>query len=311
MKKVYVVLAVLTLIATACGSSSGQAKPTPISLPTALPTQEVATNPTARPDNAKAGDERSAKADGMAQVFIPDGSFQMGGVDSDAQPDEKPLHKVTLTGFWMDKVEVTNYMYSLCVQAGACDPPREFKSATRDNYFTSPDFQDYPVIYVSWQDANNYCTWAGRRLPTEAEWEYAARGSADYRRFPWGEESPTNSLANYDYQFGDTTRVGSFPSGASPFGVLDLAGNVWEWVSDFYSPTYYSGAPEANPTGPVAGANGPRKVIRGGSWADGFKELRVSNRGFSLAPDLTADSKSEAYMGQANDHIGIRCAANK
>jgi formylglycine-generating enzyme required for sulfatase activity len=247
----------------------------------------------------------------MQMVFIPSGLFYMGGVDTDAQPDEKPPHNVTIPAFWMDKLEVTNGMYSLCVKDGKCKPPREFQSATRKSYFGNPDFTDFPVIHVSWLDAKNYCEWAGRRLPTEAEWEYAARGSGDYRRYPWGEQSPDNNLANYDYGVRDTNKVGSYPSGASPFGILDMAGNVWEWVADYYDPRYYEGQPSQNPSGPsVAVGQGLRRVIRGGSWVEAFRDLRVSNRGYASSPDLSADSKSEKYKGDANDHTGIRCAAN-
>ncbi len=303
MKRLFPLIIVFAIFLSSCGL--GNAQPTAITLPTALPSQVGAGS-----QSSQAGQTRTNSKDGMVQVFVPSGSFRMGGVDADAQSDEKPAHNVSMSSFWIDKVEVTNSMYQLCVQANACDAPRDFKSATRPSYFGNAQFNDYPVIYVNWQDAFNFCKWVGGRLPTEAEWEYAARGSADYRRFPWGDQSPDNSLANYDFTQRDTTRVGSFPTGASPFGALDMAGNVWEWVNDFYSPTYYGNAPSQNPQGPTAGVNGPRKVIRGGSWADPYKELRVSNRGYALAPDLTADSKSAAYMGEANDKIGFRCAAD-
>ncbi len=306
MKKLFPLLTALVLFLNACG----QAQPTAVVLPTAVPTQEVQANDPGQPAGGQAGDERTSDADGMVQVYIPGGKFQMGGVDGDAQDDEKPAHFVTVGPFWMDKHEVTNGMYQLCVAAGACNPPREFKSEGREAYFGSPDFAEFPVVFVNWEDAKTYCGWAGRQLPTEAQWEFAARGSADFRRFPWGDQSPDNSLANYDYTVRDTARVGSYPKGVSPFGLVDMAGNVWEWVSDFYDPQYYGQAGEQNPTGPnAAGPNGPRRVIRGGSWADGFKDLRVSNRGFALAPDLTADSKSEAFMGEGNSRIGFRCVA--
>ncbi len=305
MKKLFPILVLFVFLLSACG----QAQPTAIVLPTAVPTQEAQVNDPGKPEGGKAGDERTSSADGMLQVYVPGGKFQMGGLDGDAQDDEKPAHPVTVGPFWMDKVEVTNAMYQLCVSAGVCNPPSEFKSESREMYFGSPDFADYPVVYVDWNDAKTYCEWAGRRLPTEAEWEFAARGNADYRRYPWGDQSPTNNLANYDYTVRDTTRVGSYPTGASPFGALDMAGNVWEWVADYYDPGYYAQAGADNPTGPnKAGVNGPRVVLRGGSWADGFKDLRVSNRGFGVAPDLTADSKSEAYAGESNPRVGFRCA---
>ena len=221
MKKLIPVITIFVLFLTACGG--GAAQPTAMVLPTAVPTiASIATQQV----GGKAGDVMTSQGDGMQLAFIPSGSFYMGGVDTDAQPDEKPPHNVTLSGFWMDKLEVTNSMYSLCVKGGKCNPPREFQSATRKSYFGNADFNDFPVIQVSWGDADNYCQWAGRRLPTEAEWEYAARGSADYRRYPWGEQSPTNNLANYDYGVRDTNKVGSYPSGASPFGILNMAKNV-------------------------------------------------------------------------------------
>lgn len=308
MKKLFPILVSLVLVLSACGMPGAGAEPTAVSLPTAIP-EATTVNPTQAAKAGQAGDERTSSADGMVQVFIPGGKFQMGGFDGDAQKDEKPTHGVTISPFWMDKVEVTNGMYQLCVLAGACQAPREVKSETRPNYFSNKDFADYPVVYVSWNDADNYCKWAGRRLPTEAEWEYAARGSADFRRYPWGEQSPDNSLANYDYQMKDTARVGSFPKGASPFGILDLAGNVWEWVADYYQVEYYNQTGDQNPIGP-SGKGGDPRGIRGGSWADGFKELRVSNRGYAQSPDLTADSKADSYKGDANARTGFRCAAD-
>jgi formylglycine-generating enzyme required for sulfatase activity len=256
--------------------------------------------------------ERTTSSDKMTQVFIPDGSFQMGGLNDQAQPDEEPARKVTMTGFWLDKTEVTNAQYAKCVADGACDVPNELKSATHPDYYTNPDFADYPVIYVTWNDADTYCKWAGRRLPTEAEWEYAARGSADYRNFPWGDTEPTAENANYEYKNKDTAKVGSYPSGASPFGVLDMAGNVWEWTADFYGSTYYQTASSENPAGPEKpGVNGLLMSIRGGSWVDGSNELRVSNRGFAAAQNLEADKLSNSYAGESNDHMGFRCASGK
>ncbi len=308
MKKLFPVFISLVLVLSACGQLGQAAEPTAIALPTALP-EQVDTNPTAAPQGGKVGDERTSNVDGMAQVYIPGGKFQMGGFDGDAQPDEHPAHAVSLSPYWIDKVEVTNGMYQLCVTSGACQLPRQLKSATNENYFANKDFADFPVVYVSWQDAANYCKWAGRRLPTEAEWELAARGNADFRRFPWGEQSPDGTYANYDYQLRDTTRVGSFPKGASPYGVLDMAGNVWEWVADYYNSNYYNQTGEQNPTGPNGKDGGP-KGIRGGSWADNFKDIRVSNRGYAVSPDLTADSKSDKYKGEANDRTGFRCGAS-
>jgi eukaryotic-like serine/threonine-protein kinase len=315
MKKLYplfyLILVGILLATSACGAG-GNAQPTPMSFPTAVPTNQPAeANPTAKAQgNANSGEERTASADGMIQVFIPDGTFRMGGMDTGTGPDEQPPHDVTMTGFWMDKVEVTTAMYALCVQAGACEPPRLFSSAKNDSYYNNSAFADYPVIMVRWRDANAYCTWAGRRLPTEAEWEYAARGS-DYRVYPWGDQRADTSLANYNYSAGDTTRVGQFPNGASAFGILDMAGNVWEWMADWYNSNYYINAPIVNPTGPISPLDGNKRVIRGGSWQDGEGELRVSNRGFTAGGDDKATLNSDAYNGTASNAIGFRCAANK
>jgi eukaryotic-like serine/threonine-protein kinase len=315
MKKLYplffVMVTGILLATTACGAG-GNAQPTPMIFSTAVPTNAPAgSNPTAKPEgSANAGEERTAQADGMIQVYIPDGKFRMGGMDANTGPDEQPPHDVTISGFWMDKVEVTNAMYALCVQAGACEPPRLFTSAQRETYYNNPDFAEYPVIMVRWRDANAYCTWAGRRLPTEAEWEYAARGT-DFRTWPWGDQKPDTSFANFNYSVRDTARVGSYPAGVSPFGILDMPGNVWEWMADWYNADYYNNAPIINPTGPLSPLTGNLRVIRGGSWQDGEAELRVSNRGFTAGGDDNATKNSDAYNGTASNAIGFRCAANK
>jgi eukaryotic-like serine/threonine-protein kinase len=292
MKKLLSILFIIAFALTACGGQTNGSQ-------------------TGSGQKSAAQKERTASTDKMTQVLIPAGSFQMGGLTDKASEDEEPDHKVTLKAFWMDKTEVTNAQYAECVQAGVCDIPNELKSTSRDAYFASADFANYPVIYVTWNDAGNYCKWAGRRLPTEAEWEYAARGT-DYRSYPWGDTEPTDELANFNYKVRDTAAVGSYPKGASPFGILDMAGNVWEWVSDFYSQTYYRESPAENPLGPeTAGANGLRMSLRGGSWMDGVADLRVSNRGFGLAQNLEADKLSNSYAGESNDHIGFRCAADE
>jgi eukaryotic-like serine/threonine-protein kinase len=198
--------------------------------------------------------------DGMTLVFVPAGEFTMG---SEIFDDEKPIHTVYLHAFWIDQTEVTVHMYSICVEAGICAKPENISSSTRPRYYGNPDFDNYPVIYVSWNMAKTYCEWAGRRLPTEAEWEKAARGT-DGRTYPWGEEINC-SLANYwgkeNGCVGDTTRVGSYLNGASVYGTFDMAGNVWEWVSSLYRPYPYD---------PTDGrenldSSDPR-VARGGSW---------------------------------------------
>lgn len=311
MKKILLVLLVMAFFMSACGGAS-DAEPTPIPVNTAVPTAVIEENTAGDSvdTDAEAGTERVTPADGMTQVFVPAGSFQMGGLDSKNQPDELPPHKVTISAFWMDKLEVTNAMYKLCVDEGACDLPSTFASEKHEQYFNTDQFADFPVVNVSWGNANDYCTWAGKRLPTEAEWEYAARGT-DLRTFPWGDERPDGSQANFNRNINDVTRVGSFPTGASPFGVLDMAGNVWEWVADYYGPEAYAQALSANPTGPLAAVgSSERRVIRGGSYQDLEADIRVANRGYASGPDLEADLGSAEYLGETSSKIGFRCAAD-
>lgn len=229
--------------------------------------------------------------DGMVKIYIPAGEFPMGS-DSGSN-NEKPVHTVYLDAFWIDQTEVTNKMYSLCVSAGVCQPPKAPNSYSRTSYYGNPEFENYPVIYVDWDMANTYCTWAERRLPTEAEWEKAARGTTK-STYPWGEGADCDKTNSMGCK-GETTAIGEFTLGMSPFGVLDMAGNVMEWVSDWYSATYYASSPRENPSGP---SSGTAHVIRGGSWKSNENSIRSSYR-FGLNPDMT-----NLYL------IGFRCALN-
>lgn len=270
------------------------------------PTETSLPTVTATPDTI-----RVSPNDGMTQILIPAGTFFMGGMDVYRENDEQPAHEVTLASFWMDQVEVTNSMYELCARAGACRLPKEFRSDNREEYFNTALFRDYPVVHVTWYDANAYCQWAGRRLPTEAEWERAARGD-DKRNYPWGDESPNEYNSNSLNVVGDTTRVGSYPEGASPFGVLDMAGNVWEWVADYYQPAYYAKSPLDNPQGPTREeARSDLRVIRGGSFQEDGVFLRLANRSFLEGPNPLADPKNEAYYGKSSNRIGFRCAQDR
>ncbi|HSL28107.1 MAG TPA: SUMF1/EgtB/PvdO family nonheme iron enzyme [Anaerolineales bacterium] len=252
--------------------------------------------------------QRISPVDGMPQVHIPAGTFRMGGLDVRRAPNEIPEHDITLDAFWMDQLEVTNAMYGLCVTAGECTLPQNLKSQRRPSYFDNPEFKDYPVVYVTWGQAATYCAWTGRRLPTEAEWERAGRGD-DFRTFPWGEDKADGTLANFNMLVGDTSRVGSFPAGASPFGVLDMAGNVAEWVNDYYSHDY-ANAVTLNPSGPETSAS-LHRVVRGGSLGDAEINIRVSKRSSVLGSNLSAAPGSRSYLGEASPRIGFRCAADE
>ena len=240
-------------------------------------------------------------------VYIPAGDFLLGAGDNDSNgdTDELPQLTVYVDAFWMDQFEVTNRQYQICVDAGACLPPADFESATRFTYYDDQNFADYPVINVSWINAVDYCQWRDARLPTEAEWEKAARGDSGFI-YPWGdtfEDLHSNYCASTilcpdepEDGFKDTSPVGSFPAGASPFGVHDMAGNVNEWVADWYDPNYYASLASGieNPPGPEAGAE---RGIRGGSAGLNATKLRTTNRG-------SAKPGGYGYYG------GFRCAQN-
>jgi formylglycine-generating enzyme len=188
-------------------------------------------------------------------VLVPAGDFIMGK-NSSAPTDWQPEHKVKIDAFYMDKYEVTNKQYYDYSKATKAPLPSfwgmvEFKSGM--------DYPDYPVVGISYFEADKYARWAGKRLPTEAEWEYAARGGLINKNYPWGDEIDSTKV-NYGRKCKGIFKVGSFkPNG---FGLFDIVGNVWEWTSDNYSDNYYSASPDQNPKGPV---NGRFKVIRGGS----------------------------------------------
>jgi serine/threonine-protein kinase len=205
--------------------------------------------------------------------------------------DEEPIHKVNISSFWIDQTEVMNGAYMLCVTDGVCQPPRRTSSYTRKEYYGNMFYNTYPVIYVDWNEAESYCKWAGLRLPTEAEWEKAARGT-DQRIYPWGNHLPDTDLLNYNFDFGDTSVVGNFLSSASPYHVLNMAGNVSEWVADWYDRQYYSQSPAQDPGGP---ASGIYRVVRGGSWPDNRNIVRAALRLY-----YTPDS---AFF-----NLGFRCA---
>lgn len=222
----------------------------------------------------------------MEMVFVPDGYFEMGSTDDDihTDEDEKPLHRVYLDAYWIDRTEVTNTMYQGCISAGVCTSPAQSK------FYSNPEYGNHPIIGVSWDQAEAYCEWADRRLPSEAEWEKAARGT-DGRIYPWGNTPPANELVNFDQFVNETSPVGMYPTGASPYGALDMAGNAWEWVADGYSPDFYSKSPQENP---ISESPVNRRVLRGGNWDSNAEGVRAANRFW-------------AFPGR-NDTDGFRCA---
>jgi formylglycine-generating enzyme required for sulfatase activity len=205
----------------------------------------------------------------------------MGSPEGEGEPDEQPQHQVYLDAYFIDIHEVTNEQFARFVKATGYQAEGDWRK-----YYTS-DKEKHPVVNVSWNDANAYCQWAGKRLPTEAEWEKAARGT-DGRRYPWGKEwdsSKCNASGNVD-RYERTAPVGSFPAGASPYRVMDMAGNVWEWVANWYDKDDYRRSLRRNPQGPSSGVG---CVLRGGSWENGPVDARAANRGWYHADISSAD----------------------
>ncbi len=265
--------------------------------------QQIQNTPTPMP---KAGDERVIG--GAPMVFVPEGEFLMGASDiqaqaalvqllevcsvcqADALDDLKPQHTIFLDVFWIDKFEVTNAQYKKCVDAGKCQAPSVLTSNTRQSYFGNSDYDNFPVLYVSWQEAKTFCEWASKRLPTEAEWEKAARGT-DGRNYPWG-ESWSDVQINIEERIRDTASVGNYPDDTSPYGVMDMGSDVREWVADWYVADYYANSPQKNPQGPDSGQF---RMVRGGSWGAYRFSALTFFRGY--------------WEPETREHyIGIRCA---
>ncbi len=211
-------------------------------------------------------------------VLIPAGSFEMGDYFDEGEANERPVHRVQLDAFYMDVHEVTVGQFREFVQQSGYKYGGNWDSVAR----YSPG-DDYPMVNVSWNEATAYAKWAGKRLPTEAEREYAARGGLVGKRYSWGDdESLAGDYANYDGTDGkdkwnlSTAPVGSFA--ANGYGLYDMAGNVWEWCQDWYDFYYYSNSPAKNPLGP--GTDGYR-VLRGSGWICNASYLRVAHRGFN------------------------------
>ncbi len=294
--------------------------PPPPTSTSALPTQT--SSPTI--EVIAPGSIKTSSIDGMEMVFIPGGEFIMGWTGLDATVSNGPgptadfmEFPVTVDDFWIDKYEVTNAQYNLCVEAEKCEPYHQNNLTPYGlAYFTDPKYDNYPVINVSWYMARDYCTWAGRRLPTEAEWERAARND-DGRKYPWGNQPYDDHLANicdkdcppskkgvqgnpkFDDGFSGPAPVGSYPEGASPYGVMDMAGNVWEWTSSAADPYPYQAEDGRESQYDIEyGSKWPERILRGGTWNDGYAYIRSSFRYRAVA----------TYW---NNNMGFRCAMDK
>ncbi len=273
---------------------------TPSAQVTMLPT--LTATPSPIPGDAPVRlEDNQIKLKGVVMVYVPEGRFQMGSSSS--------AHTVTLDAYYIDRTEVTNRQWQECVAAGDCELPASTTDYIGDEYYGVDEFDDYPVIYIDWNQADAYCRWRGARLPTEAEWEKAARWDADTAsalNYPWGNDwDPvrlnfcdqncplSGASASADDGWAQTAPVGSFTAGASPVGALDMAGNVAEWVYDWFDDDYYSVSPESNPTGPDEGT---QRVVRGGAW--GVSDSRL----------LLSSIRSRFEPGEAGPGTGFRCA---
>ncbi len=220
-------------------------------------------------------------------VLVPAGEFWMGA--EDGLPDARPMHRVYLSSYWFDKYEVTNAQYRQCVEGGGCSPPKDRQA------FDDPQRVEHPVTGITWTQGRAYCEWRGKRLPTEAEWEKAARGT-DGRRYPWGNsgEVVKSRAKNAELKAGNnsTEPVGRQPATMSPYSVFDLIGSVSEWVKDWYAEDFYQTSPARDPQGPLRGSF---RVLRGGEWSEKPPDLRASYRGWD---EVT-------YWGPM---LGVRCA---
>ena len=234
-------------------------------------------------------------------VLIPEGMFQMGSDNKTSyNSDEKPLHEVYLSGYYIDKFEVTNRQYEKFItETGHSAPYVKDKDWAKpfnwvNNHYPE-NMADFPVVLVTWNDASSYAKWAGKRLPTEAEWEKAARGGLLNNAYPFGNKLGFNQ-ASFDKGYVRGRKldpVGTYQP--NPYGIFDMSGNVWEWCQDWHSDKYYNDSPYKNPSGPD---NGTYKVFRGGSWISDRKYLKCAYRGKNT-PEYRSPS------------LGFRCALSK
>jgi formylglycine-generating enzyme required for sulfatase activity len=318
MKRFVFAVMAAGLLVAACGGGEP---------PTAQPAPGVGAGPAGSP-----GESWTRPADGMTMVYVPAGEYAMGLGDEglerllqvlarvdpgfsregwmDHLGEEQPAHPVAVDGFWIDRTEVTNDQYRRCTEAGPCRAPTKCDRGEGAPTFRDRDKADHPVVCVDWHDAQAYCAWVGGRLPTEAEWEVAARGGQD-SLFPWGDDwgealdRPAANLcdancpldhrdAGYDDGYARTAPAGSYPEGASWCGALDMAGNVAEWVQDWHQWDYYRLSPRRNPPGPDQPDQQHKiatKVRRGGGWDYPWIMVRVTDR------SLDTPEAREAELG--------------
>lgn len=306
---VTVVSCLLVLITSVLSSSAAPLSPQPSPSPGRAPSSSLPSLTAGAPSSlpsplrgeGKSEGETIIGKDGAPMVLVPAGSFLMGvpRSDRDGGRDEYPRHEVYLDAYYIDKYEVTNGRYLEFIRATGHRVPKHPSDPKQDLWkdgLMPESIADRPVINVDWYDADAYCRWAGKRLPTEAEWEKAARGT-DERRFPWGNTEPTDKHLNYHQRWiGEKTLmpVGSYEAGKSPYGAYDMAGNVWEWVADWYDPLYYEKSPRNNPKGPETGTH---KVLRSSGWHVETPLVRIFTR-----------VKSDPL--NRNSATGFRCAVS-
>ncbi|MFZ0544249.1 MAG: SUMF1/EgtB/PvdO family nonheme iron enzyme [Candidatus Promineifilaceae bacterium] len=301
-------------------TATAEPSPTKTAIPASSTPTQLPAKPEPTPPAALAGAAAVIvrEKDDMPMLVVPGDTFMMGAPESDEEAnfDELPAHEVTLNTFYMDKFEVTVSQYAAFLNTlgryeSACHGfdcawPRgrigytsyllEVEEEDGTTYEAMAGFEDYPINHVSWYGADAYCRAMGARLPTEAEWEYAARGT-DGRIYPWGDEAPDETRAVFfSTAYSDLRPVDALPNGASPFGIFGMAGSMWEWVSDWYSPTYYSESPVDNPQGPE---DGDSKVARGGGWPNNDQAARIRsvNRNWHEIVYYSAD-------------LGFRCVSD-
>jgi len=342
MKRIVLALSIPVFLMLACNLSGAVTSPPAAELPVNTevplnPELPVNTEVPVRTEVPGVGSTRISQTDGMTLIFVPDGDFTMGS-DSSSYTSERPVHTIFLDSYWIDQTEVTNAMFEAFVAQSGYQTDAEktgssfvFNPGSRElmvgadwRHPQGPDsslsnLSEHPVVHVSWNDALAYCEWAGRRLPTEADWEKAARGT-DARDYPWGDQPPAGNLLNLGdaslaeivdpalvpaginwpdrsiddgYQF--TAPVGSYPAGASPYGALDMVGNVWEWVNDWAGEAYYQSSPSSNPGGPASGED---HIVRGGSFYDDKDGQRAAYRGWTAPVDTDFT-------------LGFRCALSE